>query len=218
MKESIYSEVSHIIKTFPGLKFRSSKIDHIIKKLTWKQFEKYQSISARMEFMSQQEFESITKSKSMLKEWLLIVESAKKFYMENDKEAQLEIKAERLQEEFKEELNQEEIQECGFDLSEVNIVELQALFQKYSISKSCIRDEKKYAYIFSSYLIDSIEIRMGAHPFANGLLFNTSNGMRGEGYCSYVGIKGPASFVNDFKRVMRKYGNSKEYSDTPDYI
>ena len=116
-------------------------------------------------------------------------------------------------------LEQDEIIECGYDVSEAPIHELEKLFNHFYISTgSALRDEKRLCYVFRPYKINTIEIRMGAHPFANGLLFETTQGTRGEGFCSYIGIKGPKTFVNAFKKMMKNFGDCKDYSNTPDFI
>jgi len=103
---------------------------------------------------------------------------------------------------LKEKLIKEKILERGFDLTLIDVQKLEAFFSKYSIPDSCTRDEKRYCYVFSSYLVDSIELRLGAHPMANGLLFNTNQGTRGAGYCSYINIKGPSSFIRAFEKLI----------------
>lgn len=216
--ESIYPQVELVVKTFPGLSFRAKGTDDFMKSLTWKQFEKYQTIGPRTVFMSQSQVESISKSKKILDIWISMRQEALDFYLSHKADALKEQKENEVENNLILKLSKEPVIERGWDLSDVNLGKLGELFEKYSISQGCDRDEKQCAYIFSSYSHTNIEIRMGAHPFANGLLFNTTNGTRGEGYCSYIGIKGPESFVNDFIQLMRNHGDCKEYSLTPDYI
>ncbi len=68
---SIYPQVKHILEAFGGLSNTSKPWTNLmdlitIKGLTMAQFEKYQSMRTRLEFLSQVEFESITSSKTLL--------------------------------------------------------------------------------------------------------------------------------------------------------
>lgn len=108
--------------------------------------------------------------------------------------------------------------ECGYDLTMIDIDELEKFFKKYDLHKGPERNEELCAYVFKSYENEDIEIRMGAVPFANGLLFETRQGTRGAGYCSYIGLKGSEDFINDFKELVDEYGNAKDYSDTAEFI
>lgn len=90
--ESIYPQVKHIIKEFPGLSTSSTsfsnKTDYLItKQFTWKQFEKYQAKRSYLWFLNQSEFECITKSKSALELGKSIRSEALKWYLSYEEEA-----------------------------------------------------------------------------------------------------------------------------------
>ena len=111
--------------------------------------------------------------------------------------------------------------EYGYDLTHINVEKLKLFFNKWAINEGPQRDEKRLCWVFTPYVpeyINPIEIRLGAIPFANGLLFDTKQGTRGEGYCSYIGIKGPENFVNEFKLLVSVFGNCKDESETADFI
>lgn len=114
---------------------------------------------------------------------------------------------------------EENTRECGYDLCEIEIEALREFWEEWGLTE-LYKSGNKHSYIANSYYIGDgeIEVRFGAHPFANGLLADISQGTRGEGYCSYIGVKGPSEFVEAFKKLVRDFGNPKGYSDTPDYI
>lgn len=59
---------------------------------------------------------------------------------------------------------------------------------------------------FNSYCDQyQTKIHFGANPFAGGLLAETTQGTRGEGYCSYIEIvSNNAEFIEEFKNLVRK--------------
>lgn len=76
-----------------------------------------------------------------------------------------------------------------------------------------------YGWTFSSYRTEGVyKIWMGANPFANGLLGDTTQGTRGEGYCSYIKISTTdRDFATEFNKLVTS-GNCKEVFDNSDIV
>lgn len=95
-----------------------------------------------------------------------------------------------------------------YDLTEIQEEKLRELFEAFGVSLKGRRSSKLCAYVFKG---PDIEVRFGAHPFKQGLLWSKGQGTRGAGYCSYVGIDTrDNSFFNEFQDLVNNHGCTKE--------
>lgn len=67
------------------------------------------------------------------------------------------------------------------------------------------RDDQRCCYIWKRYDDDLFEMRTGALPQCDGLLFNIAQGTRGKGYMSYIGLSGKREIVEKVSAIIDKH-------------
>ena len=100
-----------------------------------------------------------------------------------------------------------ELHEIGYDLTLIRPRSTNLFMRKLSDLNIYLshRDDQRCCYIWKRYDDDLFEMRTGALPHCDGLLFNIGQGTRGKGYMSYIGITGKREIVEKVSSIIDKH-------------
>ena len=100
-----------------------------------------------------------------------------------------------------------ELYEIGYDLTLIRPRSTNLFMRKLSDLDIYLshRDDQRYCYIWKRYDDDLFEMRTGALPHCDGLMFTISNGSRGKGYMSYIGLTGKREIVEKVSSIIDKH-------------
>jgi len=100
-----------------------------------------------------------------------------------------------------------ELHEIGYDLTLIRSRSTNRFMEKISDLDIYLshRDDQRCCYIWKRYDDDLFEMRTGALPHCDGLLFNIGQGSRGKGYMSYIGLTGKREIVEKVSSIIDKH-------------
>lgn len=104
-------------------------------------------------------------------------------------------------------IEQHELHEIGYDLTLIKSRSTNLFMEKISDLDIYLshRDDQRCCYIWKRYNDDLFEMRTGALPQCDGLLFNIAQGTRGKGYMSYIGLTGKREIVEKVSAIIDKH-------------